>query len=241
MGRGFNGTTRQRSRWRFRSQWPQGTSSGRTSRASTRDAHHQGKAELAERAERAEQERREAARRDRRGRGDQAAGLADRPDDPRAQAVPRRLLAGAGSSGRRCSRRPTATSSTNRKYGTFQSSPSAPRPGDEHAGASPPARRHRSGPSSRPGSRTPNGSRSDEHQDEEDADRHDEPALNLVRARQRPDVGRLGVGPGDHGRDVAGPRTRPGIRRSRRRRVSTSVHRRRREKTRSVCVTSIRA
>ena len=46
------------------------------------DADHQGEAELAERGERAEQERREAGGRDRRGRRDQAAGLADRPDDP---------------------------------------------------------------------------------------------------------------------------------------------------------------
>ena len=39
-------------------------------------------------------------------------------------------------------------------------------------------------------------------QDEEDADRHDEPALDLVVVGQGPDVGRFGVGAGDLGRHV---------------------------------------
>ena len=39
-------------------------------------------------------------------------------------------------------------------------------------------------------------------QDQEDADRHDVPALDLVRSDQGPDVGRLGVLPGDPGRHV---------------------------------------
>ena len=39
-------------------------------------------------------------------------------------------------------------------------------------------------------------------QDDENADRHDEPALDLVVVRERPDIGRLGIGAGDLGRHL---------------------------------------
>ena len=39
-------------------------------------------------------------------------------------------------------------------------------------------------------------------QDDENADRHDEPALDLVVVGERPDIGRLGIGAGDLGRHL---------------------------------------
>ncbi len=46
------------------------------------------------------------------------------------------------------------------------------------------------------------GSRSARSQDQEHADRHDEPALDLVAVGELADVGRLGIGAGDLGRHV---------------------------------------
>ena len=78
------------------SQWPQGTSSGRTSVASIRMPTTS--ANPSWRSEPSGLNRNDAKlrRRDRRGRADQAAGLADRPDDPAAQAALLRFLVEPG-------------------------------------------------------------------------------------------------------------------------------------------------